>query len=158
MSTQKRSQVYLVVADDTPEFEKAWRYAIRAARANNARVSVLYVIQDLEFSTWVDIEERMKAEQRQKAEAFLSALAEKMNAIEPGIYGYFLEYGKPTEAIVKVLQDNPMITRMILSASSHSGNPGPLVSYFAGKGVSQLTVPLTMVPDHLSPDEIDHRL
>ena len=44
------------------------------------------------------------------------------------------------------------ITKLILGGSVQSKSPGPLVSYFTGKGLSKLRVPLTIVPGNLAED------
>jgi hypothetical protein len=56
--------------------------------------------------------------------------------------------------ITEVLARDHSIRRLVLGAGV-GGTPGPLVSYFTGKGLSQLPVPLTIVPGGLTPEDID---
>ena len=42
-----------------------------------------------------------------------------------------------------------------LAGVSGSAGPGPMVSYFSGKGLAKLRVPVVIVPSHLDPEKID---
>lgn len=159
MSDQaRRKNVYLVVADETQEFNHALRYAARAVKANNAKMGILYVMPELDFVHWGHVENRMRQEQRQDAEAFLAQISERIASVENLCPCFFLEEGAKAEAVSRVLKDNDEITKLILGAHSDTNNPGELVSYFAGKGVSELHAPLTIVPDHLTNEQIDNLL
>lgn len=147
--------VYLVVADETEEFESALRYAARAARANGANLAVLHVIDEQSFVHWGAIEKQMRLDQRQAAEAFLLGVAEKIYDFSNLICGFYIEQGQGKDAVSEVLKANPEITKIILGGNTHSSSPGPLVSYFTGKGMSHLPVPLTIVPGHLDIAKID---
>lgn len=154
--TIKTSQpVYLIVADQTEEFESALHYAARAATANGARVAVLHVMPDQDFSHWGAVEEQMKQEQRREAEKFLTAIGEKISGLGGPAPVFHLESGKPEKVVLKVIKNNPDISKLILGGDTHGGNPGPLVTYFAGKGMAQLTVPMTVVPGHLEADTLE---
>jgi nucleotide-binding universal stress UspA family protein len=145
-------QIYLIVADDTEEFNNALRYACKSATANNRHVGVLYVIADDEFQHWGNLEERMKQERRQEADKLLQKVADRIKelcGITPSLY---IGEGNPQEAIIKTIADDPNISNLFLGGSTKSGGPGPLVSYFLGKGITKLPVPLTVIPDHIDPD------
>lgn len=147
--------VYMIVADETEEFSAALRYAARSASAHGARVAILHVSPENEFTPWGKVEEQMKLEQREAAEVFVSNLSRQMQAMNVPAPRQFVEQGEPHQVVLKVLADNPEITKLILAADTHGGGPGPLVSYFTGKGVAQLKVPLTVVPGHIAPENID---
>jgi hypothetical protein len=148
--------VYLVVADETEEFDNALRYASRSARAAVARLAVLYVTGEEGFSPWGGVEERVHAEQRQVAEKFLTKIAAQVQEFHGPEPVLFAGEGDRIETVLKLLEGNPRITKLILGGDTGGRNPGPLVKYFSGnKGMKRLPVPLTIVPDHLTPETID---
>lgn len=133
----------------------AMRYAGLAAKANGAGIAVLHVLEEMEFQHWGDIEERMKAEQRAEAEKFLQGVQDEILGVS-GIHAkVIIEEGKKSDAVLKAIANDPNITKLILAGSTNSDGPGPLIEYFAGKGIEQLQVPLTIVPGHLSPVKIE---
>lgn len=150
--------IYLIVADESDEFSAALRYASRAAHSNGAHIGVLYVMDGSEFTHWGNVEERMKQEQREAAEAFVEKVTAKISALCGLNTVVFIEEGDRPKALIRVLEENPAITKLVLGASTQTSGPGPLVSYFSGKGITQLPVPLMVVPGHMSDQRIDELL
>lgn len=64
--------------------------------------------------------------------------------------------GKKTDALVELIENDKTIKMLLLGGDTQGSAPGPLVSYFSGKGLGQLRVPLTIVPNHLTDEEIDN--
>ena len=62
---------FLAVVDSTPECEKAIHYASRRVAAIDADLVLIYVIEPADFQHWLGVEEVMRAEARQAAEAVL---------------------------------------------------------------------------------------
>ena len=97
----------------------------------------------------------MKAEHRAQAEQFLWGIAGKVHDL-CGLYpSLYIREGVPSDVLADIIEKDPMISALVLGAKDASGGPGPLVSYFTGKGIGKLTVPLVVVPDHLEPHKID---
>ena len=141
MATKRRSgeaghrRKFLVVIDDTPEVSRALRYAAgRAARTGGALV-MLYVIGPTEFQQWGGVENIMRAEAMETAEAALGRFADLVrtwNDIEPEMV---IREGNRAE-IVKLI-------RRTRTSPSRSGGgdldkegPGPLVTALAGKAAA----------------------
>lgn len=146
---------YLLVADDSEEFKAALRYAARRAQVVRGHVCLLHVISVDEFMHWGKVEDQMKTELRAQAEQFIWGVAGKVHdlcGLYPSIY---IREGVASEVLSDVLQNDPSITALVLGAHGGSGGPGHLVSYFTGKGMGHLSVPLVVVPDHLEPHKID---
>ncbi len=154
----QKHNVYLIVADETREFEHALRYAARAAAVSKAKIGILHIMPQLDFVHWGNVEDRIREEQRRNAEAFIVSVSSRLNEIQPQCPCVFLEEGSKIDAVSKTLKENSSITKLILGAHSENNSPGELVIYFAGKGVGELHAPLTIVPDHLSYDQIDNVL
>jgi hypothetical protein len=155
-SAQDAARIYLIVADETEEFGGALRYASRMARNSGARIAILYTLAEQGFSFWGNVEEHVRAEQRQEAEQFLKVAAARITEIDGLEPLLLLEEGEPVEAILRVIATHPSITQLILGGNTHARTPGPLVSYFtSGRGLARLSVPLTIVPDNIPPENID---
>ncbi len=149
--------VYLIVADETEEFDSSLLYAARAAERHNAKVAVLCIVQDEDhvFLPWGGVQDHIDQERRAEAESFLGRVAERLN--EYGLMpSYYICEGNPTDIVREVVNNDPNITKLILGGSTGTATPGPLVAYFCGKGLSELRVPVTVVPGHLTPEAIDH--
>ena len=65
---------FLVVVDDSPEFDAALRYAARRARSTGGRVALLAVIPDSSDEHWAGVREEIQRQQRAEAEALLAQI------------------------------------------------------------------------------------
>jgi len=146
--------IYLVVADDTPEFPLVLQYAATRAVSNRAHVGILHVIHLDEFVHWQGVEDMMKKELRENSEKFIWNAAKTVNEIT-GAAAFYVREGDPAEEIVKQINEDPHIRALVLGSGTGGSSPGPLVSYFSGKGLSRLRVPLIIVPGHLKPEDFE---
>ena len=147
--------VFLVVADDTEEFPNALRYAARLAQAHRGRVGIAYVIEGQDFQHWGNIEQRMREELRKKAEDVIWNVAKQVNDWAGVIPSLYILEGNPNEAVLNLINEDFGIKRLILGGSSNTSGPGPMISYFSGKALSKLRVPLVIVPGHMEAESID---
>ncbi len=148
-------QVYLLVADETQEFQVALLYTAHLAVQNGARVALLHVMDQESFQNWGGIEERLHNEYLEEAEGFLCGAADVVKKISGQLPALYLQEGGRLDIISDIIQNDHSITKFILGGSTKSSNPGPLVSYFTGKGFVNLRVPLTVVPDSIDPKKLD---
>ncbi|MDZ4375407.1 MAG: universal stress protein [Phenylobacterium sp.] len=148
---------FLVVADDTTEFQTALRFACRRAHSTGGYVALLRVIQPAVFEHWSGVREEIARQQRQEAEAALQQSAEYVQT-ETGLPPEFLihEADSVRAALKKVLSEDPDIKIVVLAGATGRGGPGPLVSALAKDGVrfGDRKVPITIVPGDLTDDEI----
>lgn len=146
---------YLVVADQTEEFSVALRYAVRVATASSAHIGIFYNMDIQDFTHWGNIEKRMREEMRANAEQELYKYARRVNELDPKqTPAIYLEEGSRIETLLRVIENDPSIAKLIL-ASGAGSHLGPLISHFTTKGLARLRIPLTLVPGHLEPHEID---
>lgn len=144
----------MAVIDDTPECNRAVHYAGMRAKNSNGGLVLLYVIADGDFQQWLGVEEIMRAEAREEAEATLAKVAQTVReniGIEPEIV---IREGIATEQIHAVIEDDRDIAILVLAAGSAKEGPGPLVSSIAGKAAA-FPIPVTVIPDMLTDEEID---
>jgi len=145
---------FLAVIDGTPECERAVHYAGRRAKNSNGGLVLLFVIPDGDFQQWLGVEQIMRAEAREDAEASLAKVAQKVResiGIDPEMV---IREGSATEQIHGLIEEDRDIAILVLAAGSTKDGPGPLVSSIAGRGAA-FPIPVTVLPDSLSDEEID---
>ncbi len=144
----------MAVIDDTPECGRAVHYAGMRAKNSNGGVVLLYVIANVDFQQWLGVEEIMRAEAWEEAEARLAKAAQTLRetiGIEPETV---IREGSAAEEIHALIEEDRDIAILVLAAGSAKDGPGPLVSSIAGKAAA-FPIPVTVIPDLLTDEEID---
>jgi nucleotide-binding universal stress UspA family protein len=152
---QQTQRVFLVVVDQTPELKVALRYACRRARHSGGRVAMLYVTEPVEASEWVGVGELMREERRQEAETKLQELSTLVREQSGEMPMLHVREGEAREELLKLLEEEPTISVLVLGASTTGKGPGPLITALTGKYAGNLRVPLTIVPGSLADEEVD---
>lgn len=145
---------FLAIIDETPECERAVAYASLRAKNTNGVLVLLYVIEPGDFQHWLGVEKIMRDEANAAASAALDNYAAKVRqslGIEPELV---VREGKPAEEIHKLIETDQDIAILVLAAGAAKEGPGPLVASIAGKGAA-FPIPVTVVPQNLSDEEID---
>ena len=145
---------FLAIIDTTPECERAVAYASRRTQSTNGVLVLLYVIEPDDFQHWLGVEKIMREEANATAHAALDSYATKVRqkvGIEPELV---VREGKPVEEIHKLIEVDQDIAILVLAAGAGKEGPGPLVASIAGKGAA-FPIPVTVVPQNLSDDEIE---
>ena len=147
---------FLVVVDDSPEFEAALRYAARRARSTGGRVALLRVIPTAASDAhWAGVREEIERQTRAEAETTLNGWAAEAAERSGSTPILLIERGEPQACIRKVVGDDPDIKILVLAAGSSS--PGPLVAAVVkqGSGFTGRKLPVTIVPGELTEKEIE---
>lgn len=149
---------FLVVVDETPECESALAFAASRAKRTKGHLALLYVIEpEDETLHWLGVEEVAREEGQSKAKAVFRLFGRKLKALgfeelEPE---EIVREGSKAEEITKLIEEDEDIGVLVLGASKDPNGPGPLVSSLAGgKLAGMFPTPITVVPGHLSPEEI----
>lgn len=148
-------RVFLVVVDDTPELHVAIRYACRRAKRVGGRVALLNVMDPPEPQSWAAIDDLLREETRQQAEARLAAVGDEVAALLGRLPILHLREGGRREQLLKLLAEDATISVLVLAAGTGSEGPGPLVSALAAKYAGSLRCALTIVPGALTDAQID---
>jgi nucleotide-binding universal stress UspA family protein len=145
---------FLAIVDETPECERAIAYAARRALSTNGVLVLLYVIEPDDFQHWLGVEQIMREEASDNANAALDAHAARIReaiGIEPELV---VREGKPAEEIHNLIEEDQDIAILVLGAGNSKEGPGPLVSSIAGKGAA-FAIPVTVVPHTLTDEDIE---
>jgi len=148
---------FLVIADDSAEFEAALRFACRRARSTGGHVTLLKVIEPAVFEHWSGVREEMERQALEEAEAVLQKLAERVVAETGDTPEFIVLHAEHTKAAIRTaVADDPDIKVLVLAAATGGRGPGPLVASLAKEGVNwgQRKLPVTVVPGDLTEEEI----
>ena len=145
---------FLAVIDDTPECQRAVHYAGMRAKNSNGAAVLLYVIANGDFQQWLGVEEIMRAEAREAAEAVLAKASQALResiGIEPETV---IREGVASVEINGLIEEDRDIAILVLAAGSAKEGPGPLVSSLASRAQA-FPIPVTVIPDSLTDEELD---
>ncbi|HZV83988.1 MAG TPA: universal stress protein [Brevundimonas sp.] len=149
---------FLVVVDDSPEFEAALRYAARRARSTGGRVALLRVIPPAASDAhWAGVRDEIERQTRLEAETLLNKWAEDALTRSGSAPVLLLERGEPQNAIRKVVGEDPEIKILVLAAGGGVRGPGPLVAAVVRQGAAFTgrKLPVTIVPGELTEKDIE---
>ncbi|MBP1851296.1 nucleotide-binding universal stress UspA family protein [Rhizobium halophytocola] len=145
---------FMAVIDNTPECSRAVHYAGRRAKNSNGGLVMVYIIPEGDFQQWLGVEEIMRAEAMEEAETVMARAAQTVRetiGVEPEIV--ILE-GSAAQQINTLIEEDRDIAILVLAAGSTKEGPGPLVSMIAGRATA-FPIPVTVLPDNLTDEEID---
>ncbi len=152
---QEPGRIFLVVVDDSDEMQVALRFACRRARHTDGRVALLYVTEPTEFQHFMGVGDLLKEEARARAEQYVQRIAGRVKDTSGRLPIVYLRDGDRRDELLRLIQEEPSISILVLAASPQGSSPGPLISALTGKFVSRLRIPLTVVPGNLSEAAID---
>jgi nucleotide-binding universal stress UspA family protein len=161
VSTRRRSYEaghrpkFLVVIDETPECERALRFAARRVTRTGAGLILLGIVSPPDNFEWLGVGDAMRAEAEDEAQERLEAAAGTARSaagVEPE---QVVRVGDKDEAILDLINEDEDISFLVLAAGTAKEGPGPLVTSLAGKAASTFPVPVVIVPGSLTDEEID---
>jgi nucleotide-binding universal stress UspA family protein len=147
-------RVFLVVVDQSAELKLALRFAARRARATGGRVAMLYVTEPAE-AEWLGVGDIMREERRAEAEQRLQELSTQVQNLSGEMPILYVREGAVRDELLKIVDEEPSISILVLAADAGAGGPGPLVTALTGKFAGKLHIPLTIVPGSLTDEEVD---
>jgi nucleotide-binding universal stress UspA family protein len=97
----------------------------------------------------------MRVEARQEAEQLLQKMAADVQKLSGAMPVLFVREGVRRDELLKLIDEEPTISILVLGASTSPRGPGPLVSALTSKFVGKLRVPVTIVPGNLSLEDVE---
>jgi nucleotide-binding universal stress UspA family protein len=146
---------FLVVIDETPECERALRFAARRVTRTAASLVLLGVVSPPDNFEWLGVGDALRAEAEDEAQERLEAAASAARSaagVEPE---QVVRVGDKAGAILDLIKEDEDISFLVLAAGMGKEGPGPLVSDLAGRAASTFPVPVVIVPGSLTDEEID---
>ncbi|MCA1972886.1 MAG: universal stress protein [Caenispirillum sp.] len=149
-----RPRTFLVVVDETEEMHAALLFAAMRARSTGGVVALLKVVEPAEFHHFAAIGARMQDESRDEAEQLVQRLAAEVVQLCGRMPILYIREGKAQDELLKLIDEQPDISILVLAAGTGPEGPGPLVSALTGRMSTRLHVPMTIVPGTLSDEDI----
>jgi nucleotide-binding universal stress UspA family protein len=146
---------FLVVVDDTPECMIALSYAARRAQHTGGGLVLLFVIEPEAPQGFAGVEEVMRAEAREHAQAALSKFAARARDVANLDAEMVIREGRPGEEVRNLIESDEDVAVLVLAAGESNEGPGPLVTAIAGRGSASFPVPVTIVPGTLTDEQIE---
>ena len=115
---------FMAVIDNTPECSRAVHYAGRRAKNSNGGLVLIYVIPEGDFQQWLGVEEIMRAEAREEADAIMAKAAQTVRdtiGIEPELV---IREGDPVTEILAQVREDPTVGVLVLGAGTEKTGPG----------------------------------
>jgi nucleotide-binding universal stress UspA family protein len=116
---------------------------------------MLYVLEPSEFQHWMAVGNLMREEARTEAEQVLQRLAAEVSDLAGSLPVLYVREGDRRDQLLALLDEEPNISILVLGASTGKRGPGPLVSALTSKFLGRLHIPVTIVPDSMTVEEID---
>ena len=150
----KHRSKFLVIVDDSVELSVAIRFAAQRARSTNGGIILLNIIEQFDPQQWQSVEEIIRQEATDKAQAKLQRWSKVINDLVDIVPEVIVKEGVPSEKIIETLESDDAIRFLVLAAAD-SDQPGPLVTLLAGQKSGKLPVPIVVIPQGLTEDIID---
>lgn len=147
--------VYMVVVDETPEFELALRYAARMAYNRRGHVALLQIIDVEEFQDWGNVEAMLRKELREKAEQSIWEAARKVYDLTGQLSVLYIGEGEARQAVLETINSDDSLVQLVLGGGTGAKGPGALINYLIMKGLGELRIPAVIVPGNLDTTRID---
>jgi nucleotide-binding universal stress UspA family protein len=146
---------FLVVIDDTPECLRALSYAARRAEHTGGGIVLLFVIEPEAPQSFLGVEDIMRAEALEQAQATLAKFAARVRDVANLDPEMVIREGRRADEVRTLIESDEDIAILVLAAGESSEGPGPLVTAIAARGSGSFPVPITIVPGTLSEEQLD---
>jgi nucleotide-binding universal stress UspA family protein len=144
---------FLVCVDGSPPSRVAVHFACRRAKNTNGRVALIHVIAPVDFRQWSGVEEMMREELREEAEALLQDMAADVNGWAGVMPELLVREGRIGDEILAAVDEDPSIDLLCVGSNPSEGK-GSLVGFLAGHLAGRLSIPLVIVPGTLTDEKI----
>ncbi len=137
---------FLVVVDESPEFDAALRYAAGAARRAQVPVTLLSVIEPSVIAAWGGVERAMDDEAFAQARAQMAShevLAQNLSGAKPVC---LYVKGERRAVLMEQLEKLGAGVVLVLGSGGKEGGNALIQYLTSDKGLRKLHVPLVIVP------------
>src|SRR3546814_16348211 len=100
------------------------------------------------------VAELMREERRQEAEQLLPRIAKEVNQLAGTVPVLYVREGLLREELLKLIDEEPMISIPVPDPPPGSQGPGPLIPPLTAKRIRTLRIHVTIAPRHPTDDTI----
>tara|TARA_B100001540_G_C15414323_1_gene464747 strand:- start:14 stop:487 length:474 start_codon:yes stop_codon:yes gene_type:complete len=153
----ENNKFILVIADGSNEMNVALKYACARSKKTSRKIMIVSFIQPLDVLTTQGVTEIMQNEAREEAENkinFASDFVKKSTGELPVIN---IREGEIIQELKKLINEEKNISVLVLGANvdEKDKNPGPIINSLVSKELSNLRIPIMIVPGNFSNEHIN---
>ena len=142
----------LVIADNSEEMNIALEYACARSKKTGRKIIIATFIEPLDVLTTKGVTEIMKEEAREEAENILKKAASFVKDKTGELPALSIREGETISELKKLIDEEKNINVLVLAASAdlNNKNPGPIITSLVSNEITNLRVPIMIVPGNLS--------
>ena len=142
----------LVIADKSEEMNIALEYACARSKKTGRKIIIATFIEPLDVLTTKGVTEIMKEEAREEAENILKKAASFVKDKTGELPALSIREGETISELKKLIDEEKNINVLGLAASAdlNNKNPGPIITSLVSNEITNLRVPIMIVPGNLS--------
>ncbi len=146
----------LVVADNSKEMKIALEYACARSKKTSRKIIIATFVEPIDVLTTQGVSEIMKNEAREEAEARLKDAASFVKNKTGELPALSLREGDTIIELKKLIDEEKNINVLVLAAKSEENNkdPGPIITSLVSNEITNLRVPIMIVPGNFSEEHI----
>ncbi len=146
----------LVIADNSEEMTIALEYACARSKKTGRKIIIATFIEPLDVLTTKGVTEIMKEEARDEAEAVLKKAAAFVKNKTGDLPALSIREGETISELKKLIDEEKTINVLVLAASTdpNNKNPGPIITSLVTNEITNLRVPIMIVPGNFSVEHI----
>ena len=146
----------LVVADNSKEMRIALEYACARSKKTGSKIIIATFVEPIDVLTTQGISEIMKNEAREEAETRLKEAASFVKNKTGELPALSLREGDTIIELKKLIDEEKNINVLVLAAKSEENNkdPGPIITSLVSNEITNLRVPIMIVPGNFSEEHI----
>ena len=146
----------LVIADGSKEMNIALQYACARSKKTNRKIIIATFIEPLDVLTTQGVTEIMKNEAREEAEKQLqiaATIVQESTGIIPVLHK---REGELIQELKNLIEEEKNINILIVAANTNEkeSGPGPIINSLVTKEITNLRIPVMIVPGNLSKEHI----
>ncbi len=147
---------FLVCVNEKQHSETALRFACKKALQCNADVTMLYIINPMDYNTVFSVADVIKEDRRMQAEKLLKSLSKKVTLWSGRNAKTVIREGKIADEVINEIEANERINLLVLGvAADGSSGKGKLLPQLTNEIGDSYHVPLLVIPGNLTEEEID---
>ncbi|MBI04620.1 MAG: universal stress protein [Pelagibacteraceae bacterium] len=146
----------LVIADNSEEMQIALEYACARSKKTGRKIIVATFIEPVDVLTTQGVTEIMKNEAREEAEDILDKAAQYVKNKTGELPALSIREGNTITELKKLIEEEKNINVLVLASKSDpkDKNPGPIITSIITNEITNLRVPIMIVPGNFSSEHI----
>ena len=151
-----KEKFILVIADDSKEMDVALRYACARSKKTNRKIMIATFIEPLDVLTTQGVTEIMQNEAREAAEKRLKNVSTIVKESTGELPVLEVREGDIIQELKNLINEQKNINVLVLGANvdEKEKDPGPIISSLISKELSNIRVPIMIVPGNFSLEHI----